>query len=276
MPGTYALTTVAKVKQFITGASASDDALLDRLIDVATAQLETYCDRQFKSRSQTEWLDGSGTRELQVPNYPVTAISRVCIGQRAVMSLTNSSSDHAYATVANDGTTLALAVVGGTNAGTDSLTLATYTTVALLVDAINAAGNGWAASVYDSKDNVASSDLRVFTARGVEDETLYLYAPEEPLADYVWDQNSGRVFRASAWPKGANNIYVAYTGGYSTVPDDLEQLCIELVVRAFQGRAHDTSLASERLGDYSYSLRSEVDNSAYMQRRLMPYRRVTV
>lgn len=55
------------------------DTLLTRLIQVATRQVETYCEMRLITRTVRLDMDGfpSGGADIEIPVYPVTAISSV-------------------------------------------------------------------------------------------------------------------------------------------------------------------------------------------------------
>lgn len=55
------------------------------------------------------------------------------------------------------------------------------------------------------------------------------------------------------FPHGFNNIGVTYTGGYATIPSDLKMACFRMVDLAYSARGRNFALASESLGQYSYS-----------------------
>jgi hypothetical protein len=50
------------------------------------------------------------------------------------------------------------------------------------------------------------------------------------------------------------SVLVAYNGGLSTVPYDIEQVCLEVAAQMYRDRKRDRGVQSESLGDYSYSL----------------------
>jgi hypothetical protein len=61
-------------------------------------------------------------------------------------------------------------------------------------------------------------------------------------------------FSVQPWfPEGFDNIEVTYTGGYSTIPDDLKIAAFRLADMHFTSRARNMGIASESLGQYSYS-----------------------
>ena len=56
------------------------------------------------------------------------------------------------------------------------------------------------------------------------------------------------------------NVTVSYTGGYTSMPEDLQLLMYELVGAAMQrrgsGTGQDPTLLSESVGSYTYTLRA--------------------
>ncbi|MEN9885529.1 MAG: hypothetical protein RL758_107 [Pseudomonadota bacterium] len=79
-----ALTTLAKLKQYGHVESFEDDTLLLRMIEAASANIETYCSRTFLSANYTEVRDGNGNRRMSVSNFPMTAVSSVTINDQPI------------------------------------------------------------------------------------------------------------------------------------------------------------------------------------------------
>lgn len=77
----------------------------------------------------------------------------------------------------------------------------------------------------------------------------------------------------------ANDVVVDYTGGYSVVPEDLEQIAVEVTAFMFQSRAQDPRLISESIGDYSYTRASQLLTSGAagaFADALRPFRRAVL
>lgn len=111
------------------------------------------------------------------------------------------------------------------------------------------------APVVTVDGSVVSPDLyRVEYATGIvgmDTSRLSLWIDGHPTPavqafQFLPDPNFGDGFR---------NVEVTYTGGYGVVPlpGDLVQGAMELVSYMYRQRRRDSSLQSERLGDYSYS-----------------------
>lgn len=73
-----ALVTLVETKAFLDITSASDDTTLEGLIDAASFALEGHCGYRLKSRAYADKLyDGTGTPELWLEDFPVTAVASV-------------------------------------------------------------------------------------------------------------------------------------------------------------------------------------------------------
>lgn len=67
---------------------------------------------------------------------------------------------------------------------------------------------------------------------------------------FAIDNDSGYDY----FPIGFQNIVVTYSGGYSTIPEDLQDACIQLAVGMKEVCSGSTAIQSETIGDYSYTL----------------------
>ena len=88
------------------------------------------------------------------------------------------------------------------------------------------------------------------------------------------DPNGAALYRAGGWPVGVRNVFVYYTGGYTTIPADLAQACVELVMQMYHQIEEDPNLKSESLDGHSWSTKSWAEMSADVAARLLPYRRL--
>lgn len=73
------LTTLSNVKSYGGIETAEGDALLRRLITAASLAVENYCGRSILSAAYTAVMDGNGAALLQLPQYPITAVSSLKI-----------------------------------------------------------------------------------------------------------------------------------------------------------------------------------------------------
>ena len=82
-----ALTTLAAVKLHlgISTSDASDDALLTQIINQASADIESRCNRTLTRETRTaETYTGDGGKKLYLDLYPVTAVAAVTLDGIAV------------------------------------------------------------------------------------------------------------------------------------------------------------------------------------------------
>ena len=276
----YALCDLTYIKNFLgTSLGAITDDSLTQAINGATDAIERECGgRLFKSRSHTIWLDGSGDRTLILPHYPLVSVERASIGKLDGMSvICNDAAGATEAYVDYDGTTVTLTVVGGTNDGAYTATVAVSTTLGTLATALSALTGTWTAvalsglSAYESASIYKCGQLEAF------ESYAYLQIPDEGEAEYTISlepENESVLITDGVWPKGQKNIYVEYNAGYATIPYTLQQVCAELATIMLRSGARDTGLKSEKLGDHSWTAFEGGGDllEEGMRRRLAPFR----
>lgn len=260
----YALTSRDNFKTYAGITTTDDDTLIDSIIDRASDRIETFCNRKFMTRDFSETYDG-GSETVQLRNYPVTAVEIISYGKTAAITVSSATSTDLRATVEVQDDRLILSRFDSAGAETSTaLTYASYATTASLTTAIDGT-TGWnATKVKDvlSIDLVRSGGVSVLDNSG----SLYFLDPLD--SEYGVSEDTGIVslmvssvdWRWGDFPhsspkfaNGKDNIWVKYTAGYSSIPDDLEQICLEVAHKMYHARKHDPSVASESLGGYSYS-----------------------
>lgn len=94
--GTYALTTLAKLKTFLGISGTTNDTLLEACVDRTTALFEAVTRRKIMARDYTydsddaaydqenAVLDGNDTDRLILPQYPVVSVTTVRINEIAI------------------------------------------------------------------------------------------------------------------------------------------------------------------------------------------------
>lgn len=113
----------------------------------------------------------------------------------------------------------------------------------------------------------ASQQIIVPTFTGSTGALGYTFTPTE-LCLWGW-----------TFYRGFQNVIVQYTGGYTTVPGDIQQACIELVVRKYRERTriaeHSRSLGGAETVAYSTVMFSHHDMVTDIQVLLQQYRQVS-
>lgn len=283
--GTYALTSLANLKSWIGISTSTDDAVLEKAIDRATARIESYVGRQILSRSYAEWRSGYGVETIRLHQWPVTQVTNVWTGNYAALVVSSAQPTDIRASIAvNQETgTNAVSLTRTTSAGTSTTTnlaLGTYPTTTSLATAIGSTA-GFACSLGK---NIRSVQLRPRAGADTILATVTLFAADT-ASEYTYDYDTGRLSIDPSWwaqwpmdrgvmPSAVKSVLVEYTAGYETVPDDIEQACIEVAAMMYRDRRRDSGLASESLGDYSYTRANRAEVDAVMAGLLSDWREI--
>ncbi len=268
------LTTLAKAKEYLR-AGDDDDALIGNLISRSSAEIETMCDRYFNTDNYADWYDGNGSKTLYLEQWPVTAVSRATSGKFAALGITCSSTTMTYASARVTSANLILVHTDSSGSTTTTLSFSTYTTMATLLAQINATGSGWA-GLDMSYGTYLTADLTQTPALFCLNVYADLPHPDQALNNYLWDEDSGRLHYSGGFSLGVQNIYIEYTGGYSTIPYDLEQACLMLIASYYFGTRRDPGLSSEKLGDYAWAAKGSDGFKKDLSKRLEKYIRIAV
>lgn len=263
-----------------------DDALLEAIINRVSDLIETLADRKFKSRSYREWCATNNGEPIVLDQYPVTAVKRLSTGSKSAMTVKATTSTDLRATVEIQDDQIILSRYDSAGSETSTaLTFATYPTVTLLAAQINLT-TGWSATV---NSNTLTLDLNRMGGQDALSRDVTVTYPDTSCRDYRVDEGRGLIYFVSqpdgfgprwdietigtvARPLEHMNVLVEYTAGYTTIPDDLEHLALEFVKMAYHARRHDSSLASESLGDYSKSLISGLQLTDSQRAKVMAWR----
>ena len=217
--------------QTITSDLAAGDpsAILESIRDGVEDWVADKCRRTFESTDYSEYYDGDGGCYLNLKNYPIISLTRVCIGRRYVIRVKNTS-EHTSATVSVTSTGL---VFTKDDTSDSTVTFSSYATMDAVVTAINALGSGWSAAIESSDfSNFKSSELvRMFGKNAIDGNWIYLEAPDEAIDDFEVNPDRGILYRSAGWDEGENNVFVKFNAGYSTMPDRL-QLGVKIICKS--------------------------------------------
>ena len=258
------LTTLVRAKAFY---DIDDDSLYTSLLEAASSTIRRYCGRYFNA---ADYRIADRGDFFILPEYPVIRVASVAIGRTGAFAIVNESADAQDASVEVDDTTLTLTIEGGTNDGTEELTLADYGTMADLCDAILALNDGWSITrfIIDRQPK----DLLPQGAFACLDYCTYIQCSAERLSRFRLDKEAATI----ALPV-FGDVDVRYRAGYETVPDDLQQICIDLAKVYNDSKSVVAGIESEKIGDYSYKLAQDAGGEnllpSTIQTRLSPWRR---
>ena len=285
--GTYALTSLANLKAYLSITGTTDDVILERCIDRATSVIESHCDRKLKSRTFYEFLMPEGDRTVKTEEFPIVSIDTISFGSQTSFSISSdTASSDVLASVGFDGSTLRLHKVASNGTTTTStLAASSYATTSAIVTQINSSVSGWSATLTK---NAYTRSLYRFGGRGVIDADCLLDFPRDNVSEYRVDYDTGRIHITAArfpgvradnaasnrFPDGFFPVFVQYTAGFESVPDDLEQVTLEIAGDIFRERLQDRTLQSESLGEYNYTQAAIADLLAERVAKLDHYKEI--
>ena len=291
--GTYALTTLAGLKAHLGITVSTYDTILEQYIDHATAKIERWIGRQIKVRNYFEWYGGNDVRSVKVKQYPINNVVGVYTGLAAAITiastvssdirLTVSINTDPLGTVANGvlapGVTLTRTTTAGTTT-TNTLTFATYPDTTSLVAAINAI-TGYSATVTTAMRCAqlhprAGGDIKMATVvlTGVNVSSEFVYDSYLGIVTIRQDAFPTMGQHNARFPSALQSTLIEYSAGYTTVPEDIHQACLVIAGTMYLSRKSDTSLQSESLGDYSYSMASADSSRAMMEDMLGSWKEI--
>jgi hypothetical protein len=246
--------------------SGSDDTSINTLITACSRAIMRYCKRAFVSDTYDELYSGRAERQLFLRNYPIQSVQSVRYRPVTVMKITNNQSStttvQARAEVLQTGLRLTRVTSGVKTQTTSGLTFSSYVTIATLGAQVNSVDGGNWSWVSQGYDNWPSADLYCpngsttdYTEGNAGQGALQCvngsYAELKmhtyELQGWQVNERQGGLLRAIPytdpellhpedliWPIGVNNFRVQYTAGYSTIPEDLQEACAQLVAYHFR------------------------------------------
>ena len=293
------LITISRATQnaALSALNASNPTYLASLITAASDAIRRVCNRDFTQSSYTEYYSGGiYIREpLRLRQFPVLEITRVASNPRSALRVQNTDSvTNQRATVETTTSSLRLFRVAAATPVANDLPFSTYPTITSLASAVNALGAGWSATIVDNFANWPSADLKplqgaataLFGGRDLELYTEDLqpfltWPPGDPFGDEAgyqaltgWrlDDETGELF--ARFPRGQLNVRIDYTAGFATIPQPVQEACVQLVQDLYNAGLVNNTLKKATLGTGSFELKDEkktVSLSGKVSLLLAPY-----
>ena len=71
--------SVSDLKTYLSidGDNPEKDTLLNMAIESAKQRIENYCQRRFLTATRTYYLNGNGTVNLPIPDWPVSSVTTI-------------------------------------------------------------------------------------------------------------------------------------------------------------------------------------------------------
>lgn len=293
------LITSSRAAQNATLASlnSSNPAYLSSLITAASDSIRRVCNRDFSQATYTEYYSGGiYIREpLRLRQFPVLEITRVATNPRPALQVQNvDSGTNQRATVETTTTALRLFRIASATPVTNDLAYATYPTISSMAAAVNALGAGWSAQTIDQFANWPVADLKplqgavtaLFGGRQLELYTEDLqpfvtWPPGDPWGEEAgyqsfsgWrlDDETGELY--GRFPRGQLNVRIDYSAGFATIPQAIQEACVQLVADLYNAGLVNTTLKKARLGSGSFELKDQTQTavlSGKVSMLLAPY-----
>ncbi len=256
------LTTVASFQRH-TGMSLADQGFKDQISSIITGvsdEVQRHCARDFEKKEHLLWLDGTGSRLLFLPEYPINIIYQMSINREVGAEITFAESLGTNANVDFDGTTLRLIdfdLTGKRNVNEVTITDAqTLTNVKTAVEAFT----GWSMRIDANRLNFPSQMIRRFSgfAHGAHQADLVIPLDGEQSRVDVESERTV-VRRDGVWPRGTDNVFFWFESGFvlpkddndGDIPPGLQMIVNQIVKDVFSASRENTVLKSERLADHA-------------------------
>lgn len=252
---------------------SADDSFgnVDRTMDAVEEFVKTYCDRTFESDTYEEEIHDHRGGIVSVKEYPIISVSKITTNLTTVLNVKNTNE---FTTATVEATTTGLTLTY--NGAASTLAFATYTTVTDLNDAINALGSGWVSTMESGKSTVLTSAVvRRYAQEAVNNNQVGVFILGDGFSYQVKDVNAGLIdivlggnyygYYNDSYHSGDGNyngasqrthyhvphgrvMYVNYTAGYATIPEDLKNAMLQFV--SYLYNKNDSTLT----GVKSYSI----------------------
>jgi hypothetical protein len=260
--------------------NTSNPGYLASLVTAASDAIRRACQRDFSQTAYAEYYSGGiYIREpMRLRQFPVLEITRVATNPRPAILVQNLNSGvNQRATVETTTSSLRLFRIASAAPVTNDLPFATYPTLAALAAAVNALGSGWSAQVIDQFALWPSADLRPLQGAAnalsggrqlelfTEDLQPFVnWPPGDPWGEEAGDQSctgwrlddeTGELF--GRFPRGQLNIRIDYSAGFATIPQTIQEACVQLVLDLYNGGLVNTTLKKATLGGGSFELQDQ-------------------
>jgi hypothetical protein len=278
------LTTLVRVKEYARLQGTNHDARLKTIIAAVSDEVQLFCNRTFALTTYRSWLDGSGTSQMLLPQFPVRALMGVSFETVSVMTVKNTTATFATVSVMGGILTLWHIDTAGAETTTD-ITIASYQTISELAAQIVATGGGWTATAVTGETD--SPSLLIKSTWGAlalspSYATLEIPGTADDSVELVPD--SERLIRSfSGFPKGRSNVFAYYKAGYTlpteqdvagNLPDGLMLIVARIVMDVFNSGGQNGAYSSESIGDHSWTIDGSIARRAVIShaQELSPYR----
>ena len=232
--------------------------LLDQLLDEALARAEAACRTKLFDdlvpSGRTFWRQG---QHVVLDDAPVNRVDYLSVDSEDAFRVSYAGSGVGSIEV-NDGSVIVRTRLPGSSvAETVIETTDADSDVSDAVATIDALAGWTATTLNDGRHDVL---VRMPTQK-VSTSQVTVERWAEADNEYRLDRRAGIVHMGQ---RIGGQLFVQYEAGYTTLPADLEGLILNTAKAGLDAMGQTAGLASEKLGDYSYTLAPGASSSAAM------------
>ena len=264
------LTSLANVKQWLntTGTFGStDDGLLTRLITAASSFLARYLGRDVVLTNYSELRDayGPASKTFVFANFPVQQVYGVVIAGVSIPPIPQTS-----------GTLTTNAPTASANATLHFAAVPSWIVAGLALTDPTTLNAIQANTTVQSTTSTTVVMSQGAGSAGVQSGDLIVFAPTPgslvnalpttfyPPAGYTFTPTR-LVITGYPIPRLQQCVSLLYQAGYATVPDEIEQACIELVALRYRLERQHPGVVADHIGT------SAGDGVTYSQKDMNPW-----
>jgi hypothetical protein len=266
-----ALCTLAALKRELHITATTHDDLLKQIINDVSGLIKRVTGRDFTETAYQDWARVDDRGRVMTTQFPLTQVQRVGVGSVAALTATYAGSDiRARVSVTDASVVLTSTSAAGTTT-TNTLTFASNPTFSTMVTAVSAVSD-WTGAL--SGDDGMANNLIPISGLDALNVTASLDWPSTDVDGWHADLDTGIIDIWTTDLSGQDRpllVLVEYKAGYSTIPNDVAGVCIQLSAVQFHRSKLNTAVGSEGLGDWSYSPATPEDLSNSQLAVLRPF-----
>lgn len=247
--------------------------LLDQLVDEALARAEAVCRTKLFDDGtpieRTLWREG---QHVVLDDAPVNRLDYFSVDSEDAFRVTYTGTGVGTIEVTEDTVIVRTRTSGSSVTETEISITAQDGDVSDIVSTINGLTGWTATTLNDGRTDVL---VRMPSERATS-EPVTVERWVEGDDQYRLDRRAGIIHMDSLvldrWYAGqriGGQLYIQYEAGYTTLPPDLEGLILNAAKAGLDAMGQTAGLASEKLGDYSYTLAPGASSSAAMDDAIM-------
>jgi hypothetical protein len=251
----YALTNLANAITYLGLTAGEQDDYIVSIINRASDVIENALHNKIMARLNVkERHDGEGQKNIYFKQFPVLAVNLDELAWAALTKRVTRKDGGSFITDGFVAEENLLIQNSDLNSGLMLMAAVTATTMdfAMAHTIVN-----------DTEDNnVIISHFRE------------LWIDDIKVNGNDYEVHADHIYYPAGFPKGHGNVRMTYYGGYRTIPDDVERICLRIIKKIYE---KSEGIKSEKLGPYSVTHADGVDSMGdEIRNELIKYANVVI